>query len=97
MIAWLKNVHNFQMARVEPQGVTYHLLYFLQFGVANESVAYIKKRVYIDLTNAVEVIGQYFIFVKKNKKRKTCKTPLSERRCKFFYSLYLSSFCKLRL
>ena len=70
MIAWLKNVHNFQMARVEPQGVTYHLLYFLQFGVANESVAYIKKRVYIDLTNAVEVIGQYFIFVKKKKQTK---------------------------
>ena len=67
MIAWLKNVHNFQMARVQPQSVAYHLLYFLQCGVANESVAYIKKRVYIDLTNVVEVIGQYFIFVKKTK------------------------------
>ena len=41
----------------------------MQCGVANESVAYIKRRVYIDLTNVVEVIGQYFIFVKKKNEK----------------------------
>ena len=46
MIRWMKNVNNFQIAKVEPQGVPEHLLsFFCQFqpGVAYKSVAYKKS------------------------------------------------------
>ena len=49
MITWIKNVNNFQIAKVQSQGVTQLLLNsFFQFqpDVAYKSVAYKKKRVF---------------------------------------------------
>ena len=48
MITWMKNVNNFQIAKVQPQGVAQHCLIFFQFqpGVLYKSVAYKKKRVF---------------------------------------------------
>ena len=49
MITWMKKVNNFQIAKVQPQGVAQHLveIAFRQFqpSVAYKSVAYKKKRV----------------------------------------------------
>ena len=44
----MKNVNNFQIAKVQPQGVAF-AYFFCQFqpGVAYKSVAYIKKSVYM--------------------------------------------------
>ena len=41
MITWMKNVNNFQITKVPPQGVAQHLLDFLQIdGVAYTSFTY---------------------------------------------------------
>ena len=47
MITWVKNVNNFQIAKVQSQGVISICLLFCQFqpGVAYKSAAYKKKRV----------------------------------------------------
>ena len=45
VITWMKNVNNFEIAKVQPQGVAWQLLeVFCQFqtGVAYKSVAYKK-------------------------------------------------------
>ena len=44
LITWLKNLNNFQMSKIQPHGVAYHLLEFCQFqpGIACKSVAYKK-------------------------------------------------------
>ena len=46
VIKLMKNVNNFQMAKIQPQGVAYHLLDFfpISAGVAYKSVAYIYKK-----------------------------------------------------
>ena len=51
----MKNVNNFQISKVQPQGVAYHLLNFCQFppGVAYKSVAYIKRRVILKDINLI--------------------------------------------
>ena len=46
MITWMKNENNFQIAKVQSRGVTYHLLgFFCQFqpGVGYKSVTYKKS------------------------------------------------------
>ena len=42
MTAWMNNVNNFQIVKVQPQGAAQHLLGVSQFqpDVADESVAY---------------------------------------------------------
>ena len=63
MITWMKNVNNFQKAKVQPQGVLFSIcLIFCQAqpGVAYKSVTY-KKRVYVFMRNLIANVLITFI------------------------------------
>ena len=72
MITWMADENNFQVAKLQPQGVAWHLLNFCQFqpGVAYESVVYIKKaciannsmyRSYFVVTSLVPCCNFFFL------------------------------------